>query len=340
MRYVTSGPNEYLVVGRHGRIVNRGTAAGAAIWPGSTFVRVPATQQDARFEMTQETRDGIPLRFKGIAIFRIVDPVATATMFDFSDARCEDVKALVAHICLGELRAAVSHLTMSECIEQRKTALTDAVRSALAAAVQQKGGWGIDFDVVQVAQVFIVDDELRRRLEAGVRNELVSRSARSEIRMKEEIRLAQIASDRRVQEETLASEHQRMDVEHEKLQLTRRLKEAEIEADAPVQTLRIERNREVLERELALRQTENEVKTLVVEGEAIGERVRQALRRDMLPLEQAPAIAEALAKAFQGAQLSVYGADATALAPLSMLIDLLSARLRPDPVHAPAGVAS
>lgn len=328
MRFVKSGPNEYLVVGKHGRVVNAGTASSVFVGPAATCVRVPATKQEARFEMTQETRDGIPLRFKGIVIYRVVDPVAAATMFDFTGAGLEEIRAMISHICLGELRATAAHLTMRECIEQRKTTLTDTVRGALITVVSEGRGWGIELDVIQVAQVFIVDDELRRRLEAGVRNELASRSSRSEIQMKEEISLAQLASDRRVQEQGLETERTRAAVEQEKLRLEREVQEAVIEAETPVKRLRLERERELAEQEIAARRVANEAKALEVEGEAIGERVRQALRREILPLEQAPAIAEALAKVFQGANLSVYGADAQALAPLTMLLDLLAARLR------------
>jgi hypothetical protein len=367
MRYVTSGPNEYLVLGRGGRIENRGTAASVFVWPGSTYVRVPATKQEARFDMTQETRDGIPLRFKGIVIYHVVDPVASATTFDFAGPGTEAINTLIAHICLGELRATAAHLTMAECIEQRKTTLSDAVHSALAGVVKRNGSWGIDLDVVQIAQVFIVDDEIRRRLEAGVRNELASRSARSEIQMKEEINraqqssdrrvqeesleterrraefereklrleikkkeeinLAQQSSDRRVQEETLETERRRAEFEREKLRFARELQTAQIEEDAPVRLLKIEREREITEQEIALRRLDNEAKALQAEGEALMERIRQQLRREMLALEQTPVIAESLAKAFQGAQLSVYGADAEVLAPLSMLRDLLTTRM-------------
>ncbi len=356
MRFVTSGPNEYLIVGRRGRTLNHGTAASVLAWPGATYVRVPSTNQEARFEMTQETRDGIPLRFKGIVIYRIVDPVIAAGLFDFQAPQRDDIRTLIAHICLGELRATAAHLSMAECIEQRKTTLTDAVAAALRTVVMQKGGWGIELDVVQVAQVYIVDDELRRRLESGVRNELASRSTRSEIQMGEEIKIAQQLSDRRVQEQGIENERQRIAFQQEKVRLQRQLQQAEteeriafeqekgrlerqlqkaqIEDEAPIQLLKIERQRGVLQEEIALRKLENEVKALAAEGEAIPERLRQGLRRDMLALEQVPAISEALAKVFQGAQLTVYGAEAEVFAPVAMLLDLLAARLRPV---APAG---
>src|SRR5512147_1237733 len=156
MPFVKVNPNEYLVVGRGGKAFNYGTAVGKLLWPGMTYVIISSTQQEACFEMTQESVDGIPLRFKGIVIYRISMPEVAAKRFDFSRARGHDeIKSMISHVCLGELRATVSHLTMKDCIEQRKTTLTDAVRNALNEVVQDtstEAGWGVDIDVVQVAQ--------------------------------------------------------------------------------------------------------------------------------------------------------------------------------------------
>jgi hypothetical protein len=125
----------------------------------------------------------------------------------------------------------------------------------------------------------------------------------------------------------LLAERGRTAVETEKLRLAQQLQEAAIEAETPVKKLRLEHMSEILKAELAVKRIENDVKALAAEGEAIYERVRQTLRREILPLEQAPAIAESLSKALQGAQLSVYGSDAQFVAPFSMLLDLLAARL-------------
>ena len=65
MPVVRAGPNQYLLVGRRGKLENRGSAVQAILRPGTIWVLVPATKQEATFEFTQETRDGIPLRFKG-----------------------------------------------------------------------------------------------------------------------------------------------------------------------------------------------------------------------------------------------------------------------------------
>jgi len=96
---------------------------------------------------------------------------------------------------------------------------------------------------------------------------------------------------------------------------------------ASKQEARFEISLGLLREELEVRRVENDVLALSAEGEVVGDRARQVLRRAMLPLEQAPAIAEALGKTFQGAKLSVYANDTKLLAPISLLIDLLSSRL-------------
>ena len=78
MPSVKAGPNQYLLVGRKGTLENRGSAVSMFLRPGTIFVLVPSTKQEAAFEFTQETKDGIPLRFKGIVIYRITEPGAAA----------------------------------------------------------------------------------------------------------------------------------------------------------------------------------------------------------------------------------------------------------------------
>ena len=109
MAFATASSNKYLVVGHNGKVINKGTGIQVFLWPGSTYVLIPSTKQEALFEMTQETKDGIPLRFKGIVIYRIIDPVITSMSFNFSSGKgLEEINTLINNICLGELRAVVS----------------------------------------------------------------------------------------------------------------------------------------------------------------------------------------------------------------------------------------
>lgn len=328
MPFVKAKPSQYLVAGRNGVVKNYGTAVSTFLWPNTTYVLVPSTQQEAVFEMTQESTDGIPLRFKGMVLYRISAPEIVAGRFDFSTNLGQDeIKAFISHVCLGELRAVVSHMTMKECIEQRKTTLTDTVRNALQEVINGKDketGWGIEVEVVQVAQVFIVDNELRKQLEAEVRNQIKSTSELSDIKMKEDIELAKASSERRLHQEALETEKQRLDIAQQTMELQKRFESEQIDMDAPVQLLRIQRQEEKLKQELKMRKLEYDVKTLEANTNVLTEKARQELRKEILPIEQVPEIAKAVSQMLHGANLSVYGESAgplvNAIAPLVELL--------------------
>jgi regulator of protease activity HflC (stomatin/prohibitin superfamily) len=295
-------------------------------------VIVPSGRQEAAFEFTQETKDGIPLRFKGVVIYRITDPVAAAERFDFLDAAgTRRISEMLTHVVLGELRHAVSHMTMAECIEERKTALSEVVRSALDATTQPRegaGGWGITVEIAQLAQVFIVDAELRSQLEAGVRNEIRLQSEQSSIQTNEQAKLASMASGERVAA-------RKLDADLESLRRDEALFAARMEsegskanAEAPVRLLKIAREVEVLSEELAMRELKTRVRASKVEHDLLKPRAEQELRREILPLEQAPQIVEAAASVFQDANLSIYGEGAQLLGQVAPLLEVLAGAVR------------
>lgn len=330
---INARPTEFLVVSRGGKLRNLGVGGNAVLWPGTTVVTVPSVKQEACFAMTQESRDGIPLRFKGIVIFRVVDPVAAATFFDFgSDQGLHQLQEIISHVCLGELRDLVSHMSMAECIEQRKSTLTETVSAALRAVAEKGDGlddihWGIAIDLVQVAQVFIVDDELRTKLEAELRDEVEARSQQSRIEMEQRVELVRLGSERRLAEERLENEREQRRIALEELHLQQAFEREQAESAAPLRQLQLDRDREVAELEIEVRRVLNQLRALEVEGELVGDRARQALEQEILPQKQIPEIAESLASMFQGAHLSLYGSDNQVAQILAPLMDLLGATL-------------
>ena len=354
MPVVRAGPNEYLLIGRRGTLENRGSAVRAVLMPGAIYVLVPGTKQEARFEFTQETKDGIPLRFKGIIIYRITDPIAAAQLFDFEDDGVEQITSLLTHVCLGELRHAVSHMTMVECIEQRKTTLSGVAEAAMQTTVHDEGNdWGITVEVAQLAQVFIVDAQLRVQLEAEIRNEIKLKSDQSNVRTQEETRLAEMASDGRVQEQKLASDRENLRrqeelelalvarerrmqaetvaTERQKLQLEQERFQAEMEAEqnrvtteAPVRKLRIAKETDLLRQELEMHRLQGQVKALEVDQQLLLTRAEQQLRLELLPVEQAPGIVESASKVLHGTNLAIYGENAQLLGQLAPVFDVLT----------------
>jgi hypothetical protein len=220
---------------------------------------------------------------------------------------------------------------MDQCVEQRKTTLTDAVAGALREVIQGRepgGGWGIELDVVQVAQVFVVDPQLRRQLEAEVRNSIKVKSDLSEIRTQEGIKLAQAESERRLKQEELTSERERVTLAREKLRLQRQLERDEIETETPVRLLKIQNQAEVLRQEMDKAGLETQLRQHQVQKDLLLDRAKQDLRKEILPLEQVPSIAASLAQLMQGVNLSVYGSDTNPLASVGPLVDLLSGIVR------------
>lgn len=362
MPFVKAGSAEFLLVGKGGKLVNKGSAIQTWLRPGSIYIRVPSTKVEAAFEFTQETKDGIPLRFKGIFVYRVTDPITAARQFDFWDMGdgVQQVTDLLTHILLGELRDAVSHLTMPECIEGRKTTLTGVASRALQTAVSGGGSgeaWGIVIEAAQVAQVFIVDTALRGQLEAETRNEIRLKAEQSNIRTQEETKLAQMSSEARVDEQRLGKDREdlRRAEELERAQVAReRRKQAEVVATAqhalsleqdrfraemaaeearlalekPVRLARIEQEREALTEELVLRDLQRRMRAVEVERELLMERARHELRREILPIEQAPQIVASASRVLQGANLSVYGDDSRLIGQLEPLFDVVGRHLR------------
>ncbi|PKO14549.1 MAG: hypothetical protein CVU39_13805 [Chloroflexi bacterium HGW-Chloroflexi-10] len=392
MAFATASPNQYLVVGEKGKVANRGTGIRVFLWPGSTYVLIPSTKQEAFFEMTQETRDGIPLRFKGIVIYRIIDPVTASMSFNFSAGKgINEINALINNICLGELRAVVAGMTMQECIEQRKTVLTASIDRSLreVVALQESSTgskWGIELELVQVAQVFIVDNELRKQLEAEVRNEIRSKSEQSDIQTHEKIELSQIASDRQIREQKMVIEkeviQQKEDLELARIASDRQIREKKlitekdairqkeeidqanlhafrrqqkenleveketillalekfrleqetakekVETETPVRLLQIKNQYAILKQDLEMRQLDNQVNDLEVEHIIALEKARQELRKEILPVEQVPEIANSLSNIFQDTNLSIIGSENQMLSSILPVLQVIADKVR------------
>jgi SPFH domain / Band 7 family len=362
MPVVKAGPNQYLLVGRNGTLENRGSAVQAILRPGTVYALVPSSKQEASFEFTQETKDGIPLRFKGIVLYRITDPVAAARLFDFGAGDgVGRITTMLTHVCLGELRHAVSTMTMVECIEQRKTTLSGVVEAALKQTIDAgeagAAGWGISVEVAQLAQVFIVDAGLRQQLEAEVRNEIRLKADQSDLRTREEVRLAEMASHGRVEEQKLAgdredlrraeelelaqlarqrrmlaestgTERQAMQLEQERFRAEMEVEQDRVTAEAPVRRLRAATETGLLREELEMQTLQTQVRNLDVERELALPRARQALRREILPIEQAPRIVEAASTVLNGTNLALYGEGGQLLGQLAPLFELLGRAVR------------
>src|SRR5262249_55404671 len=121
----------------------------------------------------------------------------------------------------------------------------------------------------------------------------------------------------------------------EKLRLQKQYERDQVEAETPNQILKLQKHEEVLRKELETLPLEVQARELRARADVVAERIRQELRKEMLPLKQAPAIAQALAQMPQGMNVSIYGQEASPLASLAPLIDLVAKRVRESLGSAP-----
>ncbi len=326
MEFVKAKPNEYLVITKSGEIKNLGIARSTFLWPGQSYIMVPSTQIEAQFAMTQETKDGIALRFKGIVVYHIQNPEVSAQRFDFSEVKGqEDINHLIGNVSLGELRDKVSHMSMDDCINERKTTLTDAVSSELEKVAQT---WGIVINVVQVAQVFIVEDEIRRQLEAEVRNELRANSELSDIKTQEAIARENSASDLRLKKEEFQNQKERMKIELERKKLEQENRKKETELATPLKIFEAEQDMLSMHKMIELYDLKAKMNILKAKSSLAQEIEQNKVRKEMLPLEQIPEIADSVSRMFQGANLSFYKDSSDLLSGVTPMIDMVTRALK------------
>lgn len=329
MEFVKAKPNEYLVLAKSGKIKNLGIASSALLWPGQSHILVPSTQIEASFAMTQESKDGIGLRFKGIVVYHIENPEISAQRFDFSDNKGqEEINHLISNVCLGEVRDTVSHLSMDACINGRKTTLTDAIAVELEKVVQD---WGINVSVAQVAQVFIVEEEIRKQLEAEVRNELRANSELSDIKTEEAILKETSASELRLKKEEFENQKERLKIELERKKLERENEKKEIELLTPLKIFEAEQEILTMNKMMefyTLKEKENRLKAKATLAETIE---KNKIRKETLPLEQVPQIAESVSKMFNGANLTFYKDSSEMMSGITPMIDMVTRALKQNP---------
>lgn len=114
----------------------------------------------------------------------------------------------------------------------------------------------------------------------------------------------------------------------ERARLAQEVEQHQLEVSTPVQLAALARRRELLQAQMEVQRLANQVRELEVQAETLKDRALQEPRKEILPVEQVPAIAASLSGLLQGAHLSVYGEGSELVSAVAPVVDLLAARLR------------
>ena len=219
------------------------------------------------------------------------------------------------------------------------------------------GAWGVSVEAARVAQVFITDSELRKQLEAEIRNEIRLQADRSDLTSKEAIQLARLASEgrvleqrltsdqdavqrqeamalaelareRRMQTELLATERQALELEQERFHAKATIDQDRLDTETPVRLQAIEIQAGDPARGVEAPGAPEPGEGDQVERDMLLDRARQDMRLEMLPIEQGPQIVEAASKVLNGTNLSIYGEGAEVMGGLAPMFELLTRAVR------------
>lgn len=250
---VTARPSEYLIQLRRGRVLRHGPGLSVFLWPGDTCTILPTSIQRTGFVADQITAERIGVAVRGIAVYRIADPLLAFRMLDFTagGAALDHLSEILRDMFVGAARRLVANLTVDACLTRRKESIAEELLAEIQPVVGGRGrpedttdrGWGIVLDTIEIQEVKVLSERVFADMQAPYRAELESRA-----------RQAALARDERIVLREAEVERTRTETRR---QITREAAEA-AEQDRLQDLTRDERLREV-EREAARRTAEHQL---------------------------------------------------------------------------------
>jgi regulator of protease activity HflC (stomatin/prohibitin superfamily) len=319
--------------------------------------------------MHQESWDGINLRFRGIVIYRIIDVERASSLFSFShNAGERDISRSIGDVCMGELRAIASQMTMDQCIKERKTTITQRLHDAVIPLIEgrdEESGWGIKIDVLQVAQVFCPDEQVLAQLQADARDKIRKGAQFSGIETDKEIHKSKIESQIELAARSLELEktelQKKKDYEEKKalmdyelkitaleksrmfedkkalmeyemqlsaLENRKKLEEKKIATDSELRMRELDTRLELAEKELHLKEMETKIKEIEIGCKAREARQMAEIRKEILPIEQMPAIAGHLSSMFRDSKLTFVGSEHMLFNSLQEMLGMVTGMMK------------
>jgi flotillin len=320
---VTAQANEYLIQIRRGRVIRSGQGLSCFKWPADSVAIVPTSIAKLSFAADQITVEKVGVEVRGLAVYRIAEPLLAFRMIDFDRASLTDI---LREMFVGATRRIVSRLTVDECLTHRKDLVASALMTEIAPILAGEGavedtsaaGWGVVLDTIEIQDVRVLSQEVFQRLQAPYREKLALDALVAADRVRQE-RGRLDASLRRAEEqarrELMAEEEARMTAERRRAEEARRhddeLAAQRLEAELARARQRAEADRERAAIELSARREAGELEAALsrLGREAQGD-LSEARLREILLTQTMPEIARAFRESFDRVHVTAgSGAD-------------------------------
>jgi hypothetical protein len=357
--YIVAYPHEYLVHFRRGRLSAKTSGQGARVLKllGDTVFIIPTSLKEIVFQANQLSRDNVDIRIRGMAIYRISDPMQIHTMLNFANRQQAEEKLarMIGDLCRSTAKWLVANMGVEECLRKRKEDIAEALKREISLVVaDREEGWGVQIITIDIQDVYIQDDEIFQAIQTLFKTEKLRESELIRLEMQKDLEVRKLKQELELSEHRRNSELEKAraeaEIESERTRLARDNQERQFE----LERYRVEQTEGIsafkLEQELARdrqriqlrsdeRRAESESNRLAhqVEVEALRQRMEAENSATPLSLEKnyietaLPAIAEALAKSMSNSRVSIIQGDGQGGTPFKLilmeLVDILRDRL-------------
>lgn len=357
--FVAAYPHEYLIHFQNGKLNPKSSGQGARCfkWPNDTVFIIPTSLKEIVFQANQLSSDNVDVRLRGMAIYRISDPLRIYTQLNFSNRQQAEEKLarMIGDLCRSTAKWLVANMPLQECLRKRKEEIGEALRREVGQVVSDaQRGWGVEIITIDIQDVYIQDAEIFQAMQTLFKTEQLRASQLSQLglqkdlevrKLEQELELADYRKRKelenaRVQAE-IKAEQIRLTQDNDKAQFT--LDQLRVEQNEGLAKYKLEQEVERQRQKIALQTQERQAQ---LESERLAHQVEiEALQRKTeiensatpLSLEKnfietaLPTLAEALAKQMSQARISIFQGDGEGGTPLRFilteLLDILRERV-------------
>ncbi len=162
---ITAYPHEYLIHFRKGRLNEKNSGQGASCfkWPRDTVFIIPTSLKEIVFQANQLSADNVDIRLRGMAIYRINNPLQIYTMLNFSNRQLAEEKLarMIGDLCRSTSKWLVANMGVEECMRKRKEDIAEMLKKEVSLIVaDDKKGWGVEIVTIDIQDVYIQDIEI------------------------------------------------------------------------------------------------------------------------------------------------------------------------------------
>jgi regulator of protease activity HflC (stomatin/prohibitin superfamily) len=226
--YVAAYPHEYLIHFRDGKLHRTSSGQGARCFklPGDTVFVIPTSLKEIVFEANQLSSDNVDVRIRGMAIYRIINPMQIYSQLNFSNRQQAEEKLarMIGDLCRSTAKWLVANMPLEECLRKRKEEIAGALKQEVSQVVADaEKGWGVEVVTIDIQDVFIQDEEIFEAMQILFKTEKLRASELSQLEMQKDLEV------RKLQQELELAEHRK----------NKELENARIEAEIKAEQIRL-----------------------------------------------------------------------------------------------------